>query len=145
VAQASYGLRKELPMFHRLYTPRATLRALTGLDFGLRVRVRDYSSQRSMFCGAENRAARRLIADLAEDLSGLRVYSYSMRGQLEDTLSALQLNAEGGSWRYARRAASDLAGLLQLAAQRRLADAKTCLALSEVASRIAELCGREVR
>jgi hypothetical protein len=128
-AQASYGLRKELPMFHRLYGPRATLRALTGLDFGLRVRVDVRSSQRSMFCGAENLAAQRLISEFAEDISGLRVYSYAMRGQLEDATSALCLNAEGGSWRYARRAALDLSGLLAVAAKRRQADAQTCLGL----------------
>ena len=86
---------------------RATLRALTGLDFGLRIHVYPRSPQRQMFCGPRNHAAQALISDLASDLSGLRVYSYALRGQLEDALSALQLNAEGGSWRYARRAASD--------------------------------------
>ena len=45
----------------------------------------------------------------------------------------------------ARRAASDLAGLLELAAQRRQADERTCQGLAQVASRIAELCERQVR
>lgn len=133
-------------MFHRLYGPRTMLRALTGgLDFGLRLRIRDHSSQRSMFRGPDNHAARQLISDLAEELSDLRVYSYSLRGQLEDSLSALQLNAKWGSWRYARRAALDLSGTLSLAASRRLADAQTCLECSQVATQIAELCGKGVR
>ncbi len=101
-------------MFDRLYRPSATLRVLTGLDLGLRVRVDVQSPQRKMFCGAANVAAQRLISDLADEIGGLRVYSYSMRGQLEDATSALLLNAECGSWRYARRAALDLSGLLSL-------------------------------
>jgi hypothetical protein len=81
-------------MFDRLYRPRATLRALTGLDFGLRVRADVQSSQRSLFCGPENLAGQRLISELAEDITGLRVYSYALRGQLEDATAALRLNAE---------------------------------------------------
>lgn len=131
-------------MFHRLYGPRATLRALTGLDFGLRVRVQDPSSQRAMFCGAENASARHLISELAEDISGLRVYSYAMRGQLEEALSALMLNAQCRSWRYARRAALDLSGLLVLADKRRLAD-RVCVRLANAALRVAEVLAREAR
>src|SRR5262245_50856251 len=132
-------------MSHHHCGARASLRILTGLDIGLRVRVEVQSSQRTMFCGPENLAARQLISELAEEISGLRVYSYAMRGQLEDALSALQLNAEAGSWRYARRAALDLSGLLGLAAQRRLADRERCVSSANAAIRIAELIGREVR
>jgi hypothetical protein len=45
-------------MLHRSYGRRATLRALTGLDCGLRIHIYERSAQRSMFCGADNRAAR---------------------------------------------------------------------------------------
>jgi hypothetical protein len=132
-------------MSHHPYGARGALRALTGLDIGLRVRVQFESSQRTMFCGPENLSARQLISELAEEISGLRVYSYSMRGQLEQATSALLLNAEGGSWRYARRAALDLSGLLGLAAKRRLADREQCVRGANCALRIAELIGREVR
>jgi hypothetical protein len=127
------------------YGARATLRALTGLDFGLRVRVVVQSSQRPMFSGAENLSARQLISELAQEISSLRVYSYAMRGQLEQATSALQLNAACGSWRYARRAALDLEDLLLEARRRRLADSETCFRGAEVALRIAELCCAEVR
>lgn len=90
---------------HTYYGPRATLRALTGLDFGLRVRVNFQSRQRAMFPGAENPSARQLISELAQEISSLRVYSYALRGQLEQAISALQLNAAGarGATRVARR------------------------------------------
>ena len=61
-------------MFDRLYGRRATLRALTGLDFGLRVRVYGHSSQRVMYSSSENLSARQRICELAEEISGLRVY-----------------------------------------------------------------------
>lgn len=132
-------------MSHHPYGARAALRAITGLDFGLRVRVDVRSSQRSMFTGAENLTARQLISELAEEISGLRVYSYALRAQLEQATCALQLNAECGSWRYARRAALDLSGLLALAAKRRLADRERCMRGANCALYVAELIAREVR
>lgn len=132
-------------MSHHPYGARATLRALTGLDIGLRVRVQVQSSQRTIFSGTENRAALQLISELAREVSRLRVYSYGLRGQLEEAVSALQLNAACGSWRYARRAALDLSGLLGQAGRRRLADRGLCVRAANVALRTAELCGREVR
>ncbi len=124
---------------------RAALRAVTGLDFGLRVRVATDSRQRPLFSGAENLSVRGLVAELAELVSSLRVYSYAMRGHLEDVTSALQANLECGSWRFAQRAALDLAGLLGQARQRRLADAELAVRGANAALRIAELCSREVR
>jgi hypothetical protein len=132
-------------MSHYPYGARAAIRLLTGLDVGLRVRVQVDFSQRTMFCGPENLSARQLISELAEEISALRVYSYSMRGQLEQATSALQLNADSGSWRYARRAALDLSGLLTLAAKRRQADRELCVRSANCALRIAELIGQEVR
>lgn len=127
------------------YGTRATLRALTGLDFGLRVRVDFQSPQRIMFKGVENPPARQLISELAQEIASLRAYSYAMRGQLEQATSALQLNAACGSWRYARRTALDLEDLLLEAHRRRLANAEICLRSAEAAARIAELCREEVR
>ena len=124
---------------------RTALRALTGLDLGLRVRVQLESRQRPIFSGPENRTALHLISELAELVSELRVYSYALRGQLEQMTFALQANAEGGAWRYARRAALDLAGVLALAGKRRLADQSSCVRGANAALRIAELIAREVR
>ena len=132
-------------MSHYPFGARASLRALTGLDIGLRVRVAVQPSQRAIFCGAENLSARQLISELAQEISGLRVHSYALRGQLEEATTALQLNAECGSWRYARRAALDLAGLLGQARRRRLADPERCVRAAHAALRIAELVALEVR
>ena len=132
-------------MSHHTFGGRHGLRALTGLDFGLRVRVETRVSQRTIFSGAENLSAQDLTSELAEMVSSLRVYSYALRGQLEQVTSALQINVQCGSWAYARRAALDLAGLLAQAKKRRLADGQRCLRGANCALRIAELCGREVR
>ncbi|MGE0454267.1 MAG: hypothetical protein AB7O37_16840 [Vicinamibacteria bacterium] len=132
-------------MSHHPFDTRSSLRALTGLDFGLRVRVEVVSPQRRMFGGAENASVQGLVSELAEMVSGLRVYSYALRGQLEQVTYALQANVECGSWRYARRAALDLAGLLQEAKRRRLANADRCSRGAECAARVADLCVREVR
>jgi hypothetical protein len=45
---------------------RATLRALRGLDFGLRVRVETRLVQRSLFATAENASAQELTSELSE-------------------------------------------------------------------------------
>lgn len=131
-------------MSHHPFGARHALRALSGLDFGLRVRIETRSLQRSIFSGAENLSAQELSSELAEMVSSLRVYSYALRGQLEQVTSALQVNVECGSWRFARRAALDLAGLLTQAAQRRLADQELCVRCANGAFRLAELCGKEV-
>ena len=132
-------------MPHHPFGSRQALRALTGLDFGLRVRVDVRPCQRTIFSGAENLSVQALTSELAEMVSSLRVHSYALRGQLEEVTSALQLNVESGSWRYARCAALDLSGLLALAAKRRLADRGLCARGANCALRIAELCAREVR
>jgi len=127
------------------YGPRATLRALTGPDFGLRVRVETCVQQRALFSASEDLSLRDLTSELAEMVSSLRVYSYALRGQLEQVTSALQANVQCGSWRFARRAALDLAGLLGQAGRRRLADRELCVRGANAALHIAELCGQEVR
>jgi hypothetical protein len=132
-------------MSHHPFGSRQFLRALTGLDFGLRVRVDVRPSQRTIFSGAENLSVQALTSELAEMVSSLRVYSYAVRGRLEEVTAALQLNIHSGSWRYARRAALDLSGLLAVAAKRRLADPGLCARGANCAIRIAELCAREAR
>jgi len=132
-------------MSHHPFDARTSLRALTGLDFGLRVRVEVSSTQRRMFCGAENPCVQQLVCELAKLVSGLRVYSYALRGQLEQVTFALQANVECGSWRYAGRAALDLAGLLLDAKRRRLANPDRCSQGAECATHIADLCLREGR
>ncbi len=132
-------------MSHHTFGGRHVLRALTGLDFGLRVRVDVRPSQRTIFSGAEDLSVQALTSELAEMVSSLRVYSYALRTQLEGVTSALQLNVQSGSWRYARRCALDLSGLLGQAAKRRLADRSLCVRGANGALRIADLCVREVR
>lgn len=132
-------------MSHFTFGARHTLSRLTGLDFGLRVRIETHSVQRTIFSGSDNLSVRELVSELAETISGLRVHSYALRGQLEQVTYALQVNVECGSWRYARRAALDLSGLLGQAAKRRLADRELCVRGAQGALRIAELCGKEVR
>lgn len=121
------------------------LRALAGLDFGLRVRVSSCREQRTLFSGAENVSVQALTSELAEMVSSLRAYSYALRGQLEEVTSALQMNVQCGSWRYARRAALDLASLLAQAHKRRLVKDSLAVRGAKCALRIAELCAREVR
>jgi len=132
-------------MSQHTFGARAALRALTGLDVGLRVRVETRCLQRSIFSGAANLSVQDLTSELAQMISSLRVHSYALRGQLEEVTSALQANVESGSWRFARRAALDLAGLLSQAAKRRLADRELAIRGANGALRIAELCGKEVR
>ena len=88
---------------------RPSLGALQALDFGLRVRVKP--SQPCLFCGAERLSVQDLVSELSEAVSGLRVRSYRVRGELEQVVSALMVNVECGFWPQAERAASDLAGL----------------------------------
>jgi hypothetical protein len=132
-------------MSHYTFGARHTLGRFIGLDFGLRVRVETRSPQRTLFSGAENLSVQDLVSELAEMISGLRVHSYSLRGQLEQVTFALQANVECGSWRFARRAALDLSGLLGQAARRQLAHRQLCVRGSNCALRIAELCSTEVR
>ena len=132
-------------MSHHPFGSRQALRALTGLDFGLRVRVDVRPSQRTIFAGAENLSVQSLTSELAEMVASLRVRSYALRGQLEVVTSALQVNVQSGSWRYARSAALDLSALLSCSAKRRLADPGLCARGANCAHRIAELCAQESR
>jgi hypothetical protein len=50
---------------------RSFFRVLSGLDFGLRVRVRRQQSQGTIFCGAENLSVQALTSELTEMVSDL--------------------------------------------------------------------------
>jgi hypothetical protein len=139
------GPQEEDPMSHPVYGARHLGRALTGLDFGLRVRIDTQPAQRTIFSGALNLSVQVLTSELAQLIASLRVYSYALRAELEEVTGALQLNVESGSWRYARRAALDLAGLLGQAQRRRLARGPLAARGANAALRVAELCGREGR
>jgi len=108
----------------RRYWP--SLGALQALDLGLAVRVESYTSQPGLFCGAERLPVQEQVSELSEAVSGLRVRNFRVRGELEQVVFALMVNVECGFWPQAQRAASDLAGLLSLARQRRLADPELC-------------------
>jgi hypothetical protein len=72
-------------MSHQPYDSRSVLRALTGLDFGLRVRVEPaVPQQRSIFPGPEGPSVCKLTSELAQNVSRLRVLSYGLRAQLKD-------------------------------------------------------------
>ena len=131
-------------MSDHTFRARYVVSRLTGLDFGLRVRVQVRPPQRTIFQGAENLTVQALTAELAEMVAGLRVYSYALRGQLEQVTSALQVNVASGSWPFARRAALDLATLLAVAGNRRLVDASRARRGAQCALRIADLCEAEV-
>jgi hypothetical protein len=130
-------------MSHHTFGGRQFVRAFTGLDFGLRVQVDLRPLQRTIFSGAENFTVRALTEELAETVSSLRVYSYAMRGQLQTVTSALLANVECGDWRYARRAALDLAGLLTVAHRRRVVEGEVTIRAANAALQVAELCVQE--
>jgi hypothetical protein len=132
-------------MSHHPFGARQLVTALTGLDFGLRVRIDVRPAQRTIFSGAEKLSVQALTADLAQTVAGLRVYSYPVRGQLENVVSALQLNVESGSWSYARRAALDLATVLSVARNRKVVDASRAKRAANAALRVADLCEAAVR
>jgi hypothetical protein len=128
-----------------LFDGRPFFRVLTGLNFGLRVRVRRQQLQGAIFSGSENLSAQTLTSELAEMVSGLVVYNYGLRGQLEQVTFALQANVQSRSWSYARRAALDLAGALALAQKRGQVAGSRAVRGANCALRIAELCEREAR
>jgi hypothetical protein len=132
-------------MSYQHFGARQLVTAITGLDFGLRVRVQVTPAQRTIFSGAEKLTVQALTSELAEMVADLRVYSYPVRGQLEQVVSALQLNVESGTWSYARRAALDLATVLTVARNRRLVDASRGRRGANAALRIADLCEAAVR
>ncbi len=133
-------------MFQHTFDARSAVRSLTGLDIGLRVRIDARPSpQRAIFYGAENLSVQALTSELSEMISSLRVYSYAVRGQLEQVTYALQCNVACGSWPCARRCALDLAGHLALAQKRRLVAGSLAVRGANCALRIAELCEKEAR
>ena len=124
---------------------RPFFRPLSGLDVGLRVRIGRTQSQGAIFAGAENLSVQALTSELAEMVSGLVVYSYALRGQLEQVTFALQANVQSRSWSYARRAALDLAGLLAQAQKQHSGVRSRAARGANCALRIAELCEKEAR
>ncbi len=126
-------------MSHQPYDTRSTLRTLTGLDFGLRVRVEVRPPQRTIFSGSENLSARQLTSERDQMISGLRVDSYSLRAQLEQVTFALQTNVDSGDCKYALRAAYDLASLLIQGRKRGLIHSERAVKSANFALRIAEL------
>jgi hypothetical protein len=132
-------------MSQHAFDGRHALRVLTALDFGLRVRVDTRLLQRTIFSVTGNVSAQELTAQLAEMVSSLRVYSYGLRGQIEDVTAALQFNVQGGEWSFARRAAYDLADMLVQAQERGLIAGSLAGRCAGRALRIAELCSRSAR
>ena len=118
---------------------------LTGLDFGLRVRLQSSPRQRTILSVSENLSAQALISELAEIVSGLTIYSYAVRGRLEQLMYAVQTNAQFGAWSYVRRGALDLAALLANAKKRGWLRGSLAMAGAQCALRLADLCGGEVR
>jgi len=116
-----------------------------GLDFGLRVRVQVRPRQRTVLSVAENLTVQSLTSELVEIVSGLTVYSYAVRGRLEQLTFALQSNVQFGAWSYARRAALDLAALLTNAQKRGWVRDSLAVSGANYALRLADLCGQEVR
>ena len=133
-------------MSSRAFGPRRSrlsTAALAALDSGLPVRVETHSRQRSIFSGAEELGVHGLTSELAEMLSCLRIRSFRVRAELEEVTCAMLGNVQCGFWPFARRAALDLAGMLALAANRRLADPELCVRGAKGALRVAELCVKE--
>jgi hypothetical protein len=129
-------------MPHHLGDARRVLRVLTGLDFGLRVRVHTRVAQRTLFSGEDNACAQELTTELARLIGSLRVYRYELRAELEDIISAVQINVQAGEWSFARRAAFDLADVLARAQRRRLIAGTRASRCAELALRLADLCHR---
>jgi hypothetical protein len=123
---------------------RASLGAVTALDFGLQVRVETRPAQRTIFSAPEELPVQELTSELAEMVSELRVHSFALRHELEDVTSALMVNVESGFWSLAQRAALDLGALLGSRRTRRLADPELCVRGASAARHIAGLCQQEV-
>jgi hypothetical protein len=123
---------------------RASLGALTALDFGLQVRIETRPAQRTIFSAAEELPVQELTSELAEMVSELRVRSFALRHELEHVTSALMVNVESGFWSLAQRAALDLAALLGSSRTRHLADPELCIRGAQAARHIASLCQQEV-
>jgi hypothetical protein len=129
-------------MPHHPGDARHVLRGLTGLDFGLRVRVHTRVAQRTLFSGDDNASAQELTTELARMVGSLRVYRYELRAELEEIISAVQINVQGGEWCFARRAAFDLADVLARAHRRRLIAGSRASRCAQLALRLADLCQR---
>jgi hypothetical protein len=130
---------------YRNFGTRQVVTALTGLDFGLRVRIDVRPAQPTLFRSPRSIAVEPAALDLAQQVVGLRVYSYGVRAQLEEVLTALQLNIASGSWSFARRAALDLASILSVARNRGQITGSRAFRASATALRVADLCESEAR
>jgi hypothetical protein len=128
------------------FTPRHRRKPSFGaLDFGLRVRLETEADQRPIFAGSDSLSIQQLTSELSDMLSGLRIRSFALRGQIEHVTSALMVNVDCGFWPLARRAALDPGGLLASVGKRRFADPELCIHGANCALRIADLISREVR
>jgi hypothetical protein len=124
-------------------TRRLPAAALAALDRGLLVRLDTAPQQAAIFSGAENLSLDQLTSELACMLSELRVRSFRYRADIEAVTTAMMRNVRYGFYIYARRAALDLAGILNMAAEQRLADRELCQRGLNAALRVAELCAVE--
>ena len=127
---------------YRNFGARQVVTALTGLDFGLRVRIDVRPAQPTLFRSARSVAVESAALGLAKEVG---VYSYAVRGQLEEVLAALQVNVASGSWSFARRAALDLGSILSVARNRRQIAGSQSFRASATALRVADLCDVEAR
>jgi hypothetical protein len=123
---------------------RASLGALTALDFGLQVRIETRPAQKTIVSAAEELPVQEFTSELAEMVSELRVRSFALRHELEHVTSALMVNVESGFWSLAERAALDLAVLLGSSRTRRFTDTELCVRAAHAARHIAGLCQQEV-
>jgi hypothetical protein len=125
--------------------PQPSPSALSLLDAGLRVRIEVEPLQRMIFSAPGNASEHDLTDELAALVSRLRVHSFAVRADVEHVMTAVQMNVRCGFWPLARRAALDLAAMLAQARKRGLADHDLAVRGANVALRVAELCGKEVR
>ncbi len=132
-------------MSHSPFGARRVFTHLTGLDFGLRVRVRFTPEQRTILSVSDNLSVQSLVSEVVEIVSGLTVYSYSVRARLEQLTYALQANAQFGAWSYVRRAALDLAALLANAKKRGWLRGSLAMTGAQCGLRLADLCGEGAR
>jgi hypothetical protein len=123
---------------------RASLGALTALDFGLQVRIDTRPAQRTLFSTPKELPVQDSTSELAHLVSCLRVRSFALRHELEQLTSALLMNVESGFWVLAHRAALDLAALLGSSRTQCLADPALCVRGAQMARHIADLCQQEV-
>jgi hypothetical protein len=112
--------------------------------FGVHVRFHATlrSPQRSLFTGDDDNAG--LLVSMAEELcvlvSRITFWDFRMRSHLEVAVPAVLWNVRMGFWRFARRAATDVAGLLSFAGPKSFGPSEKCVPGANVALSIAASC-----